>query len=809
MFVDREGRPVQVDEALAQDEFVQGNIGLRSDAKVPMFSPSGQMIEIPSENAYKAIESGFRFRSQIETDELIKRTELGDSPVLAGLAGAARGVSFGLSDVALTSTGIAEPETLRILKEENEISSAAGEFLGILGSFATGTGAVGAAARTAGTAVRGAGLAGAAAARATARLGAGSAAQMASRAGVEATLFGAGQIISESALEQTELTAETIASRLTGDAIMGMAFGAGFSLAGRATGATYNATKSKIDSLATKGMTKLKTQMDNGNIKKGLTRTLSAVTDVPEDLINRYKASADRVDALRSKGATVETVADDILEKFKNLDQYKFDLIEKQAEALTGSTNNVSAAFLKGQGTKLLNKYKASQAGGRLDKDMASAIRNLENMNNSLDLIAQGKKTIDLRTLHQFRIGIDRDAQRIFRKEAFQRTDAEKALMQFRATVDKTLKNKAGPEFRQVTERLAEAINTENTMRKVFSTENSNIYYSRLKRLAKNPSASRNEVAALEKFSEVTGENVLETLLDAGTNELLDAALTRGSKRVNLFGIVGLAAGGLPGAVAGGLGGAALDRYGGNVIRKAIRQIDNVQSLQIMQQEQQRMSREISTSVRGFLNKANQPVRSAIINQGVSSDLMDIDFSVIQEAIINMSTPAAIEAVESTYKSLEDAAPMISGMAAETTLKAAQFLNEKLPRSRTAMGMESAPSVHDQLRFKRYMTAVIDPESTLKQMAEGYVPTEGAETLRRVYPEIYNQIRADLVDEMAKQAPKLSYQRLAYLNQVFGLTRMPALQMPQEENQLQPTAFRTKAPLRAQTDVDRISKGLT
>jgi len=805
MFVDAQGNPIQVDELAAQDEFMQGRVGLAAGSSVPMFSPSGQMVELPAENAYKAIESGFRFRTQAETQELMGRAQAAESPVKAAAAGVARALTFGGSDVALTRSGLVEPETLRYLKEENELASGAGEFLGILGSFATPSGIAGAGVRTV------SGLAGAAASRATARLAgttSGAAANLAVRSGIEAAAFGAGQIVSESALEQQEFTAEAVASRLTGDAIMGAAFGAGFSLAGRAGSQAYTGAKNKVSSLASKGMNRLNHQMEQGNIKKVLNKTLSAVTDVREDHILRYQRSASRVDALRAKGVTVESVSDDILSGFNRLDEHKRMLIGLQSDALAGSTETVSSAYLKGVATKFVNDVDAVIKGGRLSGEARAALNAMRKQAENVNILTEGRKTLSLRELHQFRIGIDQDAARIFRKESFARTDAEKALTRFRTSIDQTLKKKAGKEFRNLTGQLAEAIQTEDIMRKTFKPENSNLFYTRLKNLAKEPALRRNEQKALEKFSQVTGENFYETLLDAGTNEILDAALTRGSKRVNLGGLFGFAVGGAPGAVLGGLSGAAVDRYGGNIIRKAIRHIDNVQYLQIMQQEQQRMSQAVTRSVQGFVNKANQPVRSAVINAGVSSELVGIDFSVLQEAVLNMSSVTAIDDVENLYKPLEDAAPTISGMAAETTLRAAQFLNEKLPKSRTAMGLESPPSAHEQNRFKRYMTAVIDPESTLKQLSEGYAPSEGIEAMRRVYPEMYAAVQNEILEQMAKNAPKMSYQRLAYLNQVFGLTKLPALPTTQEQEQTRPKAFRTQASRRALTDVDRISAGI-
>lgn len=56
--------------------------------------------------------------------------EFGNREVVAGLAGAGRGATLGLSDLALTETGLVDPETLRQLQERNALASGLGELGG-------------------------------------------------------------------------------------------------------------------------------------------------------------------------------------------------------------------------------------------------------------------------------------------------------------------------------------------------------------------------------------------------------------------------------------------------------------------------------------------------------------------------------------------------------------------------------------------------------------------------------------------------------------------------------------------------------
>lgn len=249
-------------EEQAAEAVASGRAAYRQDAEVHMRDAvTGAEYAVPAAEAAKALESGFTLlpSAYVAQQEQAKadREEYGGfgSALRAGVEGAARGVSFGLSDVAAKELGLGEGMLQR--QEYNPITSTGGEVVGTVGGLflpggaaAKGAGAASKAARVATAAPRAlARSAEALGAATTRKLGGGLAAKAlgaGTAAATEGAAYGAAQVISQAALQDQELTAEMLLSGALEGAALGAALGGGLSVTGSALGAAGRKLREKL-----------------------------------------------------------------------------------------------------------------------------------------------------------------------------------------------------------------------------------------------------------------------------------------------------------------------------------------------------------------------------------------------------------------------------------------------------------------------------------------------------------------------------------------------------------------------------------
>jgi len=235
------GKTFNIDDNLVNDAIASGNFEMRPGIAIPVTLPDGSAGEMDSDQLPLAIKDGIRYRSAAEDREAAQRTiaeeraKALDAPVTAGVLGAVRGATLGLSDVAIRGIGGQDTaELVRGVREQNPTASLVGEIGGGVASFVTPAGALGAATRVIGAPTRFVTQAGEKAAqtliKGSQQL---STVDKMGRAlvggAVEGAAIGAGQTISEIALADPELTAQKAIANIG----IGALFGGGLSAAGR------------------------------------------------------------------------------------------------------------------------------------------------------------------------------------------------------------------------------------------------------------------------------------------------------------------------------------------------------------------------------------------------------------------------------------------------------------------------------------------------------------------------------------------------------------------------------------------------
>ena len=224
----------------AQMALTGGTHNLAAGTQVNVINPDGTLVSLPSEQIPDALQSGYTMPSQAHVTEYNNQQKYGEglAPELtAGAASAARTGTFGLSDVALTKSGLVNPDTLKQLQERNPGSDILGSVAGIAGSLALPIeSAVGAVAK-AGAAVTdaarpvatriAASLANPETSPIVAKILASTSEVAAKTLGsaVEGSVYGLGNAVSENALGDSDLNAENILHNVGYGALFGGALG--------------------------------------------------------------------------------------------------------------------------------------------------------------------------------------------------------------------------------------------------------------------------------------------------------------------------------------------------------------------------------------------------------------------------------------------------------------------------------------------------------------------------------------------------------------------------------------------------------
>jgi hypothetical protein len=732
---------------------------------------TGEIGTLPDWQAEQAIGSGSWEQiddASYRTAEVTERQKGLGNTLQAGAEGAARGLSFGLSDAAARALDDDYANSMRERQEAHPIAATVGEVAGAAAPIlASGGGA--AAARgglSAGGLLRGAGIlprgvaaAGEAAAGATRGLvgtGAkgllGQAAQravpMAVGGAVEGAAYGVGHEVSEAALGNTELTAEKV---LAG-ARHGAMFGAG-------AGAVLGAGEAAVSRAAEAGL-KLVGKESVEDFFRGFAneRAIKALGATQRD-IQRFGNTPAQVEKRMAE------VADTVL-------TYKF----KDGEKLFGasrSTNDLAdltARAAADEGARIGGIYKQVDAA-----------------------IAKGEAAAP--DLNRFFQALDEEVLKPL-------VQSDSAAMRARASkiLDETgsLRNAAAEGEGVTLERLVKA---RQDIQKVIQPPKP----AQMGMPAPAPEHAEQLVQARRLLQDEIDRTVAGVGGELGTeyqtakrlfgdmkdaNKLASRWSVRdlGNRAVSptdyLTGIgsgVTAAAAGVGGVASFGMG--LLSSAAHNVVRErgsavlasmADGMANRIASLNAARAAAVSVDRGIERGVAGLLDHALAPKAETVIARAAQQTAFERHAEQVQQ--MAASPEAITNRLAAQIGPVEQHAPQLAAGLGALQAKKLQYLKESLPPIAAPVGgilglqphvEKRAPLPGDQAAFLRKVNAAERPREILDRLGKSEITPEDGEVLARLFPEMRREIQEKVVEKLTKTKAPLSFQARLQLGYLF------------------------------------------
>ncbi len=276
---------------------------------------------------------------------------------------------------------------------------------------------------------------------------------------------------------------------------------------------------------------------------------------------------------------------------------------------------------------------------------------------------------------------------------------------------------------------------------------------------------------AARPFQEIHQKMRELTKTDKETASLLNRLLTKGAKIA-----VGTTVGGPIGAVAG-----ALDNGTGFKGADALRMFDGLTAIERFSNKAfNRMEQSIEKAGRALVSDKG---RQAVVATSVYKPLSDRrkEFKDKAAYLANFAVPdQAAQYIEKTVGQLPGA-PNIQAAVGARLINTATFLNSKLPTDPLAgqsIFVDKSgwtPSDFELARFERYVDAAENPQQVLENITKGDVSPEEIETLKTLYPGVFNKLQNRVINDIIDNGANMSYQQRITIGTLFNVPSDPTL----------------------------------
>lgn len=721
--------------------------------------PDGSFVRVDEAYVKTAVAEGMQPASE-------EQLQASRSPVRAFAEGAARTATLGLSDVFLKAASD-DTGAMAARRAENPIAATTGEIAGYI-PMAVGTGGAGAGA---------------------------SLSRVAAREAVVSGLSGLGGSISEAALENKDLTAESVASHMMTGAVLGggLSAGTGLAMKGLSKGASALIKKAGASSF-NEVLENAASAIEQGQLAKG---NLAGV----KKLIRKGGSLKEVVDFARQEGVPVEfsaralQAAEGALAKTHEVTA---GLVSKLDDVTPLAVKETREGFVDSIEARLRERFKGNIAA---EEDVSNFIsKELAPLRSREDLTFKDlyKFQSELRKKVGEPAGVQslkKEVYDIGRKELrdaiFTQAEAagvagagELAGLQAQYAKGKFLKDTI--ENRLLKEEAASTFAMGDLLKGAVLGSGDPVT-GMLGVLGAKYAREKGPGLAVGALRALSGSKTLQGVggaLGRHINQILSVAPEAlGPFKLRLLEAashgpdallkehVALARGAYGNDYLGRIG---LSNETPEEANAAMSRLAILDSLQAAEAEKQVM---LSSAIDGMF-KAQ---KGSLKHTPMSVD----DFMAARASIKNVLRDPT-KAFESIPSDVNAAAPGTANQAVTTMLRAAQFLDSKMPKNPYegmpgSVAQQWKPSAVDIDRFNRYKQAVETPEQVLTNMSKGYVSPEQVDVLKNVYPALYEDLRQKISERlMAQQTPVTYRQKLA-----FGMILGPgAASMSQQQVQI-------------------------
>ncbi len=171
------------------------------------------------------------------------------------------------------------------------------------------------------------------------------------------------------------------------------------------------------------------------------------------------------------------------------------------------------------------------------------------------------------------------------------------------------------------------------------------------------------------------------------------------------------------------------------------------------------------------------PARRAITQGALSLTNFDRDVEEIRKVADSVAENGDVIAARiAPYQGI----PEVQERLAAHTANTAQFLATKIPQPTVRQENSFLPpktiiSDAQKTKFYRYVRAAEDPTTVMDSISEGRVTPEEIETLQALSPELYEKLKAGIIEKLTTPGIEIPYARRLNLSTVFNVAGDPSL----------------------------------